>query len=96
MQRTRPYGTLLASSLGILAAAMGRQVPDYVVFKRPRGKRLARLRYGDTGRPYPFSSKRQWMRNARQIAAGKLQMDGVPTFKTAKAAQAYATQFDEV
>jgi hypothetical protein len=93
MARTRPLAALKASSLGLLVSMMKLQPIAPVVFKRPRGKKLARI-LGRTGRDYPFSSKRQWMRNARQIAAGQLHMAGVPTFETVKAAKAYATQFD--
>ena len=46
------------------------------IFKRPRGKKLAKM-LGRTGRKYPHSSARQQARYARQIAAGKLRMDGV-------------------
>lgn len=71
------YRRAFGLSAALMAAISALAMPVLPVFSGHRTSRGGAKRRNKTGHTYPFSSKRQNERYARQIAAGQLCMAGI-------------------
>lgn len=72
------YRRAFGLSAALMAAISALSMPVLPMLSELRPTRGGAKRRNKTGHTYPFSSKRRNDRYARQIAAGKLCMAGIP------------------